>query len=223
MTKKEAIHFLYQIADEIRSFLDKTSSPKGQWTSHKRLEALSMAISALYDLFQAEEDGRLIIPPCKVGDTVWVITGTAIKLCTVDRIHILGNGQVQIRAKYFVTDNIYLYPDIIMAISALRTQQKQANECTKCQSDKIRHKQESVHNDPLVLDELRQMRGEPVWCKELECYGIVKMEKVGRWANELFLVGTWHNGDVAVNFEYDIKSRGLTLYRHKPEEVQDEL
>lgn len=56
MTKKEAIHFLYQIADEIRSFLDKTSSPKGQWTSHKRLEALSMAISALYDLFQAEED-----------------------------------------------------------------------------------------------------------------------------------------------------------------------
>ena len=71
MTKKEAIHFLYQIADEIQSFLDKTSSPKGQWTSHKRLEALSMAISALYDLFQAEEDGRLIIPPCKVGDTVW--------------------------------------------------------------------------------------------------------------------------------------------------------
>ena len=53
-----------------------------------------------------------IIPPCKVGDTVWVITGTAIKLCTVDRIHIWGNGQVQIRAKYFVTDNIYLYPDM---------------------------------------------------------------------------------------------------------------
>lgn len=104
MTKKEAIHFLYQIADEIQSFLDKTSSPKGQWTSHKRLEALSMAISALYDLFQAEEDGRLIIPPCKVGDTVWVITGTAIKLCTVDRIHILGNGQVQIRAKYCVSN-----------------------------------------------------------------------------------------------------------------------
>lgn len=101
---------------------------------------------------------------------------------------------------------------IIMAISALHTQQKQANECTKCQSDKIRHKQESVHNDPLVLDELRQMRGEPVWCKELECYGIVKMEKVGRWANELFLVGTWHNGDVAVNFEYDIKSRPVLRF-----------
>lgn len=106
MTKKEAIHFLYQIADEIQLFLDKTSSSKRQWTSHKRLEALSMAISA------AEEDSRLIIPPCKVGDTVWVITGTTIKLCTVDRIHILGNGQMQIRAKYFVTDNIYLYPDM---------------------------------------------------------------------------------------------------------------
>lgn len=110
---------------------------------------------------------------------------------------------------------------VIMAISALRTQQKQENECAKCsgivyrqtdsgkiipvgqrcgakitppcyvpdgdgcayqiygdnndepidrckscplcQSDKIRHKQESVHNDPLTLDELRQMGGEPVW------------------------------------------------------------
>lgn len=56
------------------------------------------------------------------------------------------------------------------------------------------------------------------WEVSVECYGIVKMEKVGSWANELFLVGTWHNGDAAVNFEYDIKSRGLTLYRHKPEE-----
>lgn len=91
--------------------------------------------------------------------------------------------------------------------------------CPLCQSDKIRHKQEPAHNDPLVLDELRQMRGEPVWCKELECYGIVKMEKVGSWANELFLVGTWHNGDAAVNFEYDIKSRGLTLYEGKEERI----
>lgn len=66
MTKKEAIHFLYQIADEIQSFLDKTSSSKRQWTSHKRLEALSMAISALYDLSQAEEDSssvRLVEKP----------------------------------------------------------------------------------------------------------------------------------------------------------------
>lgn len=61
---------------------------------------------------EVEKLSAVIIPPCKVGDTVWVITGTAIKLCTVDRIHILGNGQVQIRAKYFVTDNIYLYPDM---------------------------------------------------------------------------------------------------------------
>ena len=112
MTKKEAIHFLYQIADEIQLFLDKTSSSKRQWTSHKRLEALSMAISALYDLSQAEEDSRLIIPPCKVGDTVWVITGTSKKLCTVDRYHILGNGLMQLRANYYVSDNIYLYPDM---------------------------------------------------------------------------------------------------------------
>ena len=191
MTKKEAIHFLYQIADEIQSFLDKTSSPKGQWTSHKRLEALNMAISALYDLFQAEEDGRLIIPVgqrcgAKITPPCYVPDGDG---CAY-QIYGDNNDEPIDRCK----------------------------SCPLCQSDKIRHKQESVHNDPLVLDELRQMRGEPVWCKELECYGIVKMEKVGSWANELFLVGTWHNGDAAVNFEYDIKSRGFTLYRHKPEE-----
>ena len=54
MTKKEAIHFLYQIADEIRSFLDKTSSPKGQWTSHKRLE---------YTLSLRSEEYRVLVPP----------------------------------------------------------------------------------------------------------------------------------------------------------------
>lgn len=35
--------------------------------------------------------------------------------------------------------------------------------CPLCQSDKIRHKQEPAHNDPLTLDELMQMDGKPVW------------------------------------------------------------
>ena len=42
MTKEEAVQFLYQIADEIQSLLDKRPSPKGQWTSQKRLEALCL-------------------------------------------------------------------------------------------------------------------------------------------------------------------------------------
>ena len=42
--------------------------------------------------------------------------------------------------------------------------------CPLCQSDKVRHKQEHFRDltkkvEPLTLDELRQMDGEPVWIK----------------------------------------------------------
>lgn len=71
---------------------------------------------------------------------------------------------------------------------------------------------------PLTVDELREMAGEPVWCSEYQCYGIVKVETVGHWANNPFLVGVWHDRGVAGNFEYDIKKRRLTLFRSKPKE-----
>lgn len=75
-------------------------------------------------------------------------------------------------------------------------------------------------NAQLTLDELREMDGEPVWCDELECYGIIKVDTIGRWANVPFLIGMWRSSNCgsSVNFEYDIESRELTLYRHKPEE-----
>lgn len=75
-------------------------------------------------------------------------------------------------------------------------------------------------NEPLTLEELRRMGGKPVWCEELQCWGIVKYETVGAWKNKPFLAGVWQNPDfeTAVSFEYDIKSRGLTLYRRPPKE-----
>lgn len=72
MTKKEAAQFLYQIADEIQSLLDKR---KGQWTSQKRLEALSMAISALY----VQEENRVNRP--LTLDEVYKRNGKPIWIC----------------------------------------------------------------------------------------------------------------------------------------------
>lgn len=96
--------------------------------------------------------------------------------------------------------HIKLSEELSMAIAAIR-------ECEELENPK-----------PLTLDELRQMAGEPVWCSEYQCYGIIKVETIGRWANTPFLVGVWHNLGAAVNFEYDIKKRGLTIYRNKPKE-----
>ena len=69
--------------------------------------------------------------------------------------------------------------------------------------------------DKLTLKELRQMSGQPVWCKDLEVYGIIKCESKGRWSGKPFLVGVFYSSEygVAHNFEYDIQRRKLTCYR----------
>ena len=64
----------------------------------------------------------------------------------------------------------------------------------------------------LTLEELKQMSGQPVWCKSLEVYGIIKCESIGRWKGIPFLVGIFYSSEygTAPNFEYDIQKRGLT-------------
>ena len=79
-------------------------------TLHRAIE--SGEADHLRDLLQAEKEGRMVLLPCKVGDTVWVIWGKDVIYYIVDRIHILANNQVQIRAKHHVIDNVYLYPDM---------------------------------------------------------------------------------------------------------------
>lgn len=76
----------------------------------------------------------------------------------------------------------------------------------------------SERQKPLTIDELRKMAGEPVWCADYQCYGVVKLDSVGVWKNFPFLVGVWHDNGFSTNFEHDIKGRGLTLYRNKPKE-----
>lgn len=75
---------------------------------------------------------------------------------------------------------------------------------------------------PLTLDELREMKGEPVWCEDYKLWGIVKVESKGPWANRPFLCGVYHSDGVATSFEHDIRKRGLTLYRRRPEEENNE-
>lgn len=81
---------------------------------------------------------------------------------------------------------------------------------------------ESRVNPPLTLEQLRGTTGEPVWCEDLQCWGIVKCETIGNWANIPLLVGAWHHpqSGSAVNFQYDIGMQNLTLYRHKPEAAE---
>lgn len=65
----------------------------------------------------------------------------------------------------------------------------------------------------LTLEELQELAGKPVYCPDIESYGIVKYETMGAWAGVPFLVGAWHCDGVAVNFEYNIVERKLNCYR----------
>lgn len=79
----------------------------------------------------------------------------------------------------------------------------------------LRQQEEQENQKLLTLDELQTMAGEPVWCSEYQCYGIIEIETVGCWANIPFLVGVWHDRGVVEKFEHNIIKRRLTLFRSK--------
>ena len=68
-------------------------------------------------------------------------------------------------------------------------------------------------NNPLTLDELRQMDGEPVWVEEVEHWALIDIEKGGQWDGVPFAIWA-ENG---ARFTYNIKDRGLHCYRRPPE------
>jgi len=44
------------------------------------------------ELLKADRDGRVVVPPCKVGDTVYWVHSTVITECRVHRIQMNRNG-----------------------------------------------------------------------------------------------------------------------------------
>lgn len=90
--------------------------------------------------------------------------------------------------------------------------------CPLCQSDKIRHKQEPTHNDPLTLDELMQMDGKPVWviCDE-------GFEPLAFWAlvevceESIFLTNNL-GGRTEYAADVELEEDGITVYHRKLEE-----
>lgn len=68
-------------------------------------------------------------------------------------------------------------------------------------------------NEPLTLDDLREMDGRPVWVEDVNHWALVEVEKDSRWKGIPFAV--WpENG---LRFTYNIEDRELHCYRHPPE------
>lgn len=73
--------------------------------------------------------------------------------------------------------------------------------------------EESMENEPLTLEQLREMDGEPVWVEEVEHWALIDIEKSGQWAGIPFAVWA-ENG---ANFTYNIEGRELHCFRRPPE------
>lgn len=73
----------------------------------------------------------------------------------------------------------------------------------------------SPPNDPLTLEELRKMDGEPAWWDDGEgsCWGIISVDSAGMWGGIPFFRGRWRQ----VNFKYNIEERKMRIYCRPPE------
>lgn len=72
-------------------------------------------------------------------------------------------------------------------------------------------------NEPLTLDELREMDEEPVWVEDVKHWALIDIEKGGQWAGIPFAVWA-ENG---AKFTYNIEGRNLHCYRRPPEGKTD--
>ena len=72
-------------------------------------------------------------------------------------------------------------------------------------------------NEPLTIEQLREMDGEPVWVEDVKHWALIDIEKGGRWDGIPFAVWA-ENG---AKFTYNVKSRGLHCYRRPPEGEED--
>ena len=74
-------------------------------------------------------------------------------------------------------------------------------------------------NEPLTLEQLREMDGEPAWWDDGygSCWGIISVDSAGMWGGIPFFRGRWRE----VNFEYNIEERKMKIYRRPPEGEED--
>ena len=72
-------------------------------------------------------------------------------------------------------------------------------------------------NEPLTIEELREMNGEPVWVEDVKHWTLIDIEKGGQWDGVPFAI--WAENDM--KFTYNIKNRGLHCYRRPPEGEED--
>lgn len=88
----------------LRQYLDTGMTPEAFQSYVVFLQDLigdqkaSEALDRFRQLVKADKDGRLVVLPCKVGDTVWAASGKIIK-CEIEETYLCDGGGIE----YLVT------------------------------------------------------------------------------------------------------------------------
>lgn len=67
-------------------------------------------------------------------------------------------------------------------------------------------------NEPLTLNQLRKMDGQPVWCEDVEHWALVSVSDAGKWKGVPFALFE-KNG---ARFEWNIEDHGLCMHPYPP-------
>lgn len=93
-----ALYCHNRLKDRIAAYEDTRLEPEEVTALQKNWSALCTVIGEcggidrLRELAEADKDGRLVVLPCKVGDTVYWVHGAVITECKVHRIQKNRNG-----------------------------------------------------------------------------------------------------------------------------------
>lgn len=69
--------------------------------------------------------------------------------------------------------------------------------------------------EPLTLEQLREMDGQPMWCEDVGLWAIVSVSDAGKWKDVPFALFEKNDG----RFEWNVEDRELSLYSYPPAHI----
>ena len=98
-----ALYCRNRLLDRLVKYEDTKLEPEEIDMDHEAAETLRLLcrncdLDRLEKLAEADRDGRLVVPPCKAGDTVWAASGKIIK-CEIEEMYLCDGGGIE----YLVT------------------------------------------------------------------------------------------------------------------------
>ena len=93
----------------LRKYLDTGLTPEevlsmsGEWCAMMSVLNAIGSYDRLRELAEADRAGRLVVLPCKVGDTVWAASGKIIK-CEIDETYLCDSGGIEFLVSFNCDD-----------------------------------------------------------------------------------------------------------------------